>query len=65
MTSMLKIKNMAGTAGWEAEGVEENLVMNVMKRMIIKRRRMKMTMIMTTMMKGCCTSPARLSTTNL
>ena len=62
MTSMLKIKNMAGTAGWEAEGVEENLVMNVMKRMIIKRRRMKMTMIM---MKGCCTSPARLSTTSL
>ena len=61
MRSMLKIKNMAGTAGWEAEGVEENLVMNVMKIRIIKRRRM----IMTTMMKGCCTSPARLSTTNL
>ena len=49
MRSMLKIKNMAGTAGWEAEGVEENLVMNVMKRMIIKRRRR----MMMTMMKGC------------
>ena len=46
MTSMLKIENMASTAGGEAEGVKENLVMRMMMRLLVRMKMMTMRAIM-------------------
>ena len=46
MTSMLKIENMASTAGREAEGVKENLVMRMMMRLLVRMKMMTMREIM-------------------